>query len=346
MGSKGGYIPSGLLPGQLTTTMQGSYNGWQKSLTGTNIPPPGAGHLVYYSSTDDASVGQDFLYRKSVPGNPQLNTMETALNMGDNDIDDAGNVNAATLTATGSLSAATANVTGTVTAAHVTVPGGNNLQVGNSYYYGDDSNSAVRQNGAFHVQHLDGTAADIAAVGNITSSGAVGAASVSAQYFSDSNNTAYYVDPDFNSRVNGVLGNFLHSYGNVTSDGHVLASGEVHGQTFVSNGGIYYGVSNNWGMQLLDAGWGGNAAPQSAVGSAHVNDIFIRSVGKWVSEIAAGNKGTMGIYMEYGGPGGPCAQGNPYTGGCSCPAGSLASGAWVANYTSFGQSYQVQCYKP
>lgn len=52
-----------------------------------------------------------------------------------------------------------AAVAGTVSAGRVVVPGGNNLQVGNSYYYGDGVNSAVRQNGTFYVQNLSGTAA-------------------------------------------------------------------------------------------------------------------------------------------------------------------------------------------
>lgn len=59
----------------------------------------------------------------------------------------------------------------------VSVPGGNNIQVGSVALYGDSSNSAIRQPGAFHIQKFDGSSADIAQVGNITTYGQVNAAS-------------------------------------------------------------------------------------------------------------------------------------------------------------------------
>ena len=330
IGSKGGYVPSGLLTGQATATMQGSYNGWQKSFTGTNIPNPGAGHLVHYSNTDDVAAGQDFLYRKAVPGNPQLNTMETDLNMGSKNIDGAGNITAS----------------GTVSAAKVKVPTGNNLQVGGVYYYGDTVSSAVRQSGSFHVQHLDGSAADIAHVRNIASTGsisaagnisAVGTVSAAKVTVPGGNNlqvgNSYYYGDGANSaiRQNGSLylqhmdgsAADIASVGNITSTGSVSAAGNITAAgsvnaygSFVSYNGIIYGVSNNWGMQLLNAGWGGNGAPQSAVGSANVNDIYIRSIGKWASQLGSGgiNYGIC-TSISWGGGGGTCPANYVFVGG-------------------------------
>ena len=187
IGSKGGYTPSGLVPGQVITTMQGAYNGWQKSFTGTDIPNPGAGHLVYYSSTDDKAAGQDFLYRKSVPGNPDLNKMETGLDMGDNAVSNVGGLNmkaGATLDMNSGpiVSASTITASGTVTAGKLVLPGaGYNLYIGSTNFYGDTLNTVIRQDGSLYVRHQNNTPADIAEVRNITSQGSISAAgSVSA----------------------------------------------------------------------------------------------------------------------------------------------------------------------
>lgn len=298
IGSKGGYVPSGLLAGQATTAMQGSYNGWKKSFTGTNITNPGAGHLAYYSSTDDIAAGGDFLYRKSVPGNPELNTMKTALNMDDNAIDNAGNI-----TSSGNVTA-----TGTVTAANGRA----------SLYDRAGEGGVLKLTGAngvsMFVENLNGKLrllnnawnAELFSVdqsGNAATAGSMTAASVhlpggntlyigNTIFYGDTANTvikqdgALYLRHQNNTPADIAEVRNITSQGSISAAGNVTASGEVHGQTFVSLGGVYYGVSNNWGMQLLDAGWGGNSAPQSAVGSAHVNDIYLRSIGRWASSIS------------------------------------------------------------
>ncbi|WP_096697846.1 shufflon system plasmid conjugative transfer pilus tip adhesin PilV [Polaromonas sp. AER18D-145] len=53
--------------------------------------------------------------------------------------------------------------------------------------------------------------------------------------------------------------------------------------------------TNDWSMFMLDGAGGANAAAKTAPGSAYVNDIFVRSVGKWASEILTGNTGVRGI---------------------------------------------------
>ena len=82
-GSRGGTVTA-------SGTAQGSYAGWQVSLTGyTN---PGVGHLASLLYFNNGSLENDYLYRTAVPGQPQLNTMQTALNMGGNDINNAQDV--------------------------------------------------------------------------------------------------------------------------------------------------------------------------------------------------------------------------------------------------------------
>ena len=58
-----------------------------------DIANPGAGHLAYSYYMDQGQIGDDYLYRNEVPGNPEVNRMTTELdmdgntiNMGDGDV--------------------------------------------------------------------------------------------------------------------------------------------------------------------------------------------------------------------------------------------------------------------
>lgn len=68
-------------------TAYGSYGGWTLSLTG--YKNPGAGHLVglldYYNGEQ---INNDYLYRNAIAGHPELNTMQTNIDMANNSIDD------------------------------------------------------------------------------------------------------------------------------------------------------------------------------------------------------------------------------------------------------------------
>ncbi|CAE6962188.1 hypothetical protein [Paraburkholderia domus] len=72
------------------------------------------------------------------------------------------------------------NATGNVAAATVNLQAGNSLNISSgATYYGDPTNAAVRTNGALYLQNKAGSAAaDLAQVGNITSSGTVTAPTV------------------------------------------------------------------------------------------------------------------------------------------------------------------------
>ena len=85
-GGAGGHIPSGVLPGQTENMLQGAGNGWVLNLGTVGIASPGAGHLGAVSTYDSSALGQDFLYRVAVPGQPELNAMQTELDMTDHAI--------------------------------------------------------------------------------------------------------------------------------------------------------------------------------------------------------------------------------------------------------------------
>ncbi|MBJ9686542.1 shufflon system plasmid conjugative transfer pilus tip adhesin PilV [Burkholderia vietnamiensis] len=129
VGGAGGYISSAN-----PNVANGIYGAWGPK----TIPSsPGAGHMVYSLMFQNGALVSDYLYRKAVPGHPELNQMNTAIDMGGNNLNNAATVNAQ----------------------KVVAPAGNNVQVGNSSYYGDGANSAIRQNGALYVQNAAGTAA-------------------------------------------------------------------------------------------------------------------------------------------------------------------------------------------
>ena len=148
-GSAGGTVTS-------AGTAQGSYDGWTVSLT--NYPNPGVGHLAALIDYSNGQLQNDYLYRTAVPGQPQLNTMQTSLGMGGNDINNANNVQANSAQLVGGN------------------PNGMNgsLQIGSNFLYGDSSNMAVRTPGGFYIQNQNGSgAASINEVQNIVASGQV-----------------------------------------------------------------------------------------------------------------------------------------------------------------------------
>lgn len=82
--SGGGYVASGVIPNQPQGNLIGA--GWQRVLADIGIPDPGAGHLGIISDYDSSSLGHDTMYRVEVPGHPELNAMQTELDMTDHAI--------------------------------------------------------------------------------------------------------------------------------------------------------------------------------------------------------------------------------------------------------------------
>ncbi|OLN30178.1 PilV [Desulfovibrio sp. DV] len=85
-GGAGGFIPTGDIPDQPSSSLRGAFGGWILNLASVGITSPGPGHLGALSTFDSSSLGQDFLYRVAVPGHPELNQMQTELDMTDHAI--------------------------------------------------------------------------------------------------------------------------------------------------------------------------------------------------------------------------------------------------------------------
>lgn len=97
VGAAGGFIPqndSGIYP-SAAANAYGSFAGW--TIPTTNYTGVTGGHLAALLTFNNGQLVSNYLYRNAVPGQPQLNTMNTALNMGGNSITNLTAITAAQL---------------------------------------------------------------------------------------------------------------------------------------------------------------------------------------------------------------------------------------------------------
>lgn len=105
VGAQGGFIPkndSGIYPAGAGAAY-GSYSGW--TIPTANYTSVSGGRLAALLTFSSGQLTSNYLYRNAVPGQPQLNKMGTAIDMGGNNVDNAGTVNATTVSATGNVAA-------------------------------------------------------------------------------------------------------------------------------------------------------------------------------------------------------------------------------------------------
>lgn len=98
-GAQGGFIPYANQGGDSamdSTKAMGAYGGWSVSLA--NYGNPGSGHLASLLAFTNSQANNDYLYRVAVANQPQLNQMKTALDMASNNINNADNVGASSVT--------------------------------------------------------------------------------------------------------------------------------------------------------------------------------------------------------------------------------------------------------
>jgi hypothetical protein len=77
----------------------------------------------------------------------------------------------------------------------------------------------------------------------------------------------------------------VHSSGNVDAANNVNAANQVVSQGYTVNyNGYMQNTSDTWAMLTTARDGGMYGEPQSARASLHVNDIYLRSVGQWLSQ--------------------------------------------------------------
>lgn len=251
VGAKGGFVSS-----SNAAVAEGAFGGWQTPVATFGVSP-GGGHLATALFFEDGTLASDYLYRNAVPGRPDLNRMNTAIDMGSHNLNNAGQVNA-------SSAAVTTNVTA----------GGNVTASG-----------AVAANSATINTNVN-AGGTIAAGGNITSSATVQGVTIAAS-------------------GNVTAGNTMWAANGISTPGNITAGANLQGLNVYAYGRVQTNA-NDWGLLAYGAGGAANAQPKNAIGSAYVNDLYLRATGKWASQMGSGlNSGQAGTYCQ---PGNSCGR--------------------------------------
>lgn len=95
IGSQGGYISP-----DSPSLVKGAYGSWSMPLSSYQLSN-NPGHLASALFFVSGQVSNDYLYRSSVTGHPELNRMNTDLDMGSNNVNNINTVNAGTVNTTG-----------------------------------------------------------------------------------------------------------------------------------------------------------------------------------------------------------------------------------------------------
>ncbi|MCC9290097.1 shufflon system plasmid conjugative transfer pilus tip adhesin PilV [Pseudomonas aeruginosa] len=106
-----------------TSRVEGSFGAWGVPLASYRVSP-GPGHLATALFYDDGALTNDYLYPNSVAGHPEVNRMNTSIDMGGNNLNYTGTVNATTANITGIAAVAgNATVGGTIKAQTADITG-------------------------------------------------------------------------------------------------------------------------------------------------------------------------------------------------------------------------------
>lgn len=162
-------------------------------------------------------------------------------------------------------------------------------------------------------------ASTLASTGEVYADGWYRSSRSGTGWYNEANQGGFYMsDPSWvrSYADKGIYTGGQMQAGSVQVNGNIVASGAV---TAYATNRI---VANDWSTVGLDA-WGNhNAAAGSGVGSGYFNDVFIRAVGRWASQMGGtlhGNftAGQMSYRDESGGP---------YSYVTTCPHGSVMTG--------------------
>lgn len=84
VGAEGGFVPYADQGGDASmqpTVAAGAYGAWKINLSGSGFTNPGSGHPVSLLAFTNLQTNANYLYRVQIPGQPQLNAMQTDLSM-------------------------------------------------------------------------------------------------------------------------------------------------------------------------------------------------------------------------------------------------------------------------
>lgn len=167
LGASGGYVPKKPLTGDANMII-GSYGGWRSAISNWgSTSNPAEGSVV---TTLAFKAGEDgiapYLYRDQIVGKPEVNAMNTAINMQGHDLNQVGTINAAT-----------ANVSGNATI-------GGDASVGRNLVVGIDI-WARNVTATGTVQGTNVTATNMVTAPTITGTNVLGTNNVKSNYLVD-----------------------------------------------------------------------------------------------------------------------------------------------------------------
>jgi hypothetical protein len=262
-GADAGYISS-QAPGTVSSSV------WSIPLSNYRLAN-NAGHLASALFFSDGKLDNDYLYRSAVNGHPEVNQMNTAIDMNNNNINNASTVNTTTLNAT-TTNATTTNTSGeTYTGGWFRTTGTGGLyfsKYGGGWYMNDTA--TVHAYGDKNVQTAGGLYG-----GYVNSSGNIDAAGTVSG--------------------NSLNGNYVHSNGNSDANGNMTANGRVTSGEFVQINGVAYagnGCSPN-GLVGRD-GTGAILSCQSGVWSSGKSNTIVRGAsGSITASVACNGNETL-----------------------------------------------------
>lgn len=126
LGASGGRISDldaeGKPNAALVGVVQGADEGWQEPLSPYGVSP-GVGHLASAIFHQDGQEVENYLHRKAIPGKPELNRMQTHLDMGGHDINSVKAIKSQSAELAGWLTAEGAQLRGALNAKDATLSG-------------------------------------------------------------------------------------------------------------------------------------------------------------------------------------------------------------------------------
>ena len=249
------------------------------------------------------------------------------------------------------------------------------MQIGSSYYYGDSTNSAIRQNGTLYIQNQAGTASAGLNAGNTAVNGQL---DVTGNI--NSNGGSVYAAGEVTAgdwlRTNGDTGWYSNKWGGgwYMTDGswvrayngkNVWTPGTLQADTAVQSAYVYSwgnsqtnGNSTTNGYAISNRAWVTNGG--DSVGGGCLNGMI--SLGNNGRVLVCNNgafSDTAGGALKFGGMfevqwlgnpygmGNPnaCWRGNPVTGGCSCPWGYNGFQVGLTWHNQQGDGAGYVCYQ-
>jgi hypothetical protein len=250
------------------TTLIGTNGPWTQTNPAGNTP----GMLVMKAGFGSMGYGNlDHLLPRD-----GSRPMVGALNANGNNINGVATLSGTNAVLTGNVSAANANLSGSVSAS-------GNVSASGETYTGGWFRSTGASTGWYHQAYNGGL------------------------YMADSSWVRSYADKGVYTGGQVQAGSLqsnstISAAGTINAGENVIVRGAVIAGAYNYSYGPSYSLSDSFPMQAYGAGGNPTAAPQNSAGSAYVNDIYLRSVNRWASQIATSDVPSGSL----------CGQGSAY----------------------------------